>query len=79
MSKSDLLVMDEMAKNNQDIKCTTTVVNVQKVKAGAHLTFVIDGITGQQIMNDMACNGGEYVCIAYVINRKQYQLIKNQL
>lgn len=78
MSKSDLLVMDEMAANNQDIRCTTTLLDVQAVKQGATIKFGIDGPPGQRIMAGIVNNAeDQLICIAYVINKKQFFEIKN--
>jgi len=75
--KSDLLVLQEMSEKNLDIRCTTTVTNIKAVKQGAIITFGIDGATGQQLMVDAAVGSNEFICVCYVVNRKQFLEIKN--
>lgn len=75
--KSDLLVLQEMANADLDIRCSPTLVEAKKVKQGGHLTFGIDADSLQKIIG--ASLGGEpYVCVCYIANQKQFFELKNK-
>lgn len=77
MAKSDLIVMQEMASQNMDIRCSASLIEVKKVKGGASISFGIDDATGQMLMREFAANNVEHYCIMYVVNKEQFDKLKN--
>lgn len=74
---TDFEVLGQMAANNMDILSSTNLVNIQKVKAGGHVTIGVDGATAQMLMVDALKEEHEYISVLYVVNKKQFFDIKN--
>lgn len=68
--KSDLLVMGEMASQNLDISCATTVVQFRTVKAGGHVTMGVNAQTIHNLAQDT------HVAILYMVNREQFMALQ---
>lgn len=66
MSKSDLLVMQEMCKANEDIACFPDFVEIKTVKAGIHVTMGAPREALQKLMSN------DYALILYMVNKKQF-------
>lgn len=77
MAKSDLLVLQEMANSDLDVRCSPTVVEVKKVKQGGLLTFGIDADSFNKIIGS-SFGQEKYVCVCYIANQKQFFEIKNK-
>ena len=75
---TDFEVLGQMASNSMDIRSATALVNIQKVKAGGHITIGVDGATAQMLMVDSMKNEPEYITVLYVVNKKQFFDIKNK-
>lgn len=65
-TKSDMEIMLEMARNDQDISMSPNFVRCDTVKAGGH---VVMGTDRETIMKLMA---GGYTCALYVIKNDQF-------
>lgn len=72
---TDQQVMHEMAQANKDIRLSTTFVELKKVKQGALISFGVD----EKVMNDVLFHQEEYYLVAYIINKKDFDEIKNTL
>jgi hypothetical protein len=77
-SMSDLLAMATMAKENLDIKSTTTIKEVKDNKRGAFITMQIDSETAQQLMLGIATGEATHVPVLYVVNYAQYEEVTNR-
>lgn len=75
MKKTDLEVMNEMAKSNMDIKSTTHIMGTAICRGGAKLTMGYDKETHHVVANSVFGDPTHYV-IAYVINREQFDKLK---
>lgn len=75
--KSDFEVMDQMVKANKDIKATTTITEMQMVKQGGKITFGIDKDTYHKVAKSFALGTREYLVIAYVIDRAQFEELRD--
>lgn len=75
--KSDLLVLQEMANADLDIRCSPTVIAAKTVKQGGEITFGIDADSVQRIMSSNF-GGEQYVCVCYIANAKQFFNLKNK-
>ena len=75
---SDLEVMKRMVDEDKDIRATTTLTEMKKVKKGGKMTFGIDDKTYHDISKAFALNTGEYYVIAYIVNAKEFEEIKKQ-
>lgn len=75
---SDLLVIDSMAKANQDVSLSTNLVQVKSCNAGGLITMGVDSEALNKII-EAACGNNEYIICLYVINREQFKLEKQKL
>lgn len=79
MEKTDLEIMNEMVKtNNQGIKCSTTLVQMELKKKGGEITMGIDEKTHHEVSKSMILKEGKYAVLLYVIDMKEFNKIKNQ-
>lgn len=75
--KSDLEIMAEMAKANQDISMFPDLIEANKAKGGFKITFGVPEAVGYQIARDMVFpSTSDYYTVMYRINRKQFDEIK---
>jgi hypothetical protein len=75
---TDFEIMQEMGGKNMDIRMTGTVIGAQQVKAGGHITFGVDSATFQIIINQMATGETTHYVAMYVVNKEQFDKIKQQ-
>lgn len=73
MSKSDLVVLQEMASDNKDIRASSTLVETKRVKQGGLVTIGVDTKT----VTDLSLTD-DYLAVLYVVNKKQFNELKNQ-
>ncbi len=75
MSKSDLIVLQQMAEGNMDISSSSTLISAEKVKQGGKITF---GISEQALMNVMnnVTETPTHYAVVYIINKKQFDKLK---
>ncbi len=71
---TDQQIMHEMAQANKDIRLSTTFVRLEQSKKGGLITFGID----HKAMNDVLFNQEEYYLVAYIINKNDFNKIKNK-
>lgn len=74
---TDFEVMQKMSQDNLDIRMTGTIVRADMVKAGGHITFGVDRNTFNDIAMQMAAGEKKYLVAMYVVNKEQFDLIKN--
>ncbi|WP_147368014.1 hypothetical protein [Fibrisoma montanum] len=67
---SDLMVMDEMADCDMDIRCSTTMVSAQSCSQGGHVTMGVDADSLLKLFT------GESVAVLYIVNKKEFFGIK---
>lgn len=72
---NDLEKMSKMAKENMDISMTGTVLSADKVKQGGKITFGVDDVTFNKIINQMATGETTHYVAMYVINKKQFDVL----
>lgn len=61
-----------MAKNNQNIRMSGTLVSANTVKAGGHITMGIDHGTTV----DLVVNPDKYYVALYVVDKAQFDALK---
>lgn len=71
--KSDFQVMQEMSDKNLDIRMSSALIIVQSVKQGGLITMGVDDKT----LRDVAINTENYYIALYVVDKKQFDQIKN--
>lgn len=77
--KTDLEIMNQMVKDNLDIRCTTTLTGAKTVKQGGEISFGVDKKTLQDLAMPLAIGVEEkYYTICYVINVEQFEKIKKE-
>jgi len=74
MEKSDLLVMNEMADKDLDIKMSPHFVSAKTAKGGGHVTMGVP----KKIIQDLVLNDGKYYVGLYIVNKEQFDQIKNR-
>ncbi len=73
---TDFEVMQKMSQDEMDIRMSTTIVKVDMVKAGGHVTFGVDRNTFNDLLH-MAAGKKHYLIAMYVVNKEQFDNIKN--
>lgn len=77
--KSDFEVMQIMSKNNMDIACTGEQVSFNRVpkRGGGEVTFGIGSPQFDHLINQAANGKKTHYAIVYIINKEQFDKIKN--
>jgi hypothetical protein len=78
MSKSDLVVMQEMAKADMDIACSTNLVGGKKVKQGGIIEIGIAPEVWSVLSEQMVSGNVTHYVIAYIINKEQFDKLKGE-
>lgn len=76
MSKSDFIVMSEMSQANMDISMCFEIVNLKRVRGGGHITIGVGEDAISKMMNSVISTKPTYYCALYIINREQFDKIK---
>jgi hypothetical protein len=78
--KSDFLVMHEMSKNNMDIACAIETTNFQRhpKRGGGTVTIGVASPHFDHLINQAASGEITHHAILYIVNKKQYDEIKNK-
>lgn len=66
-----------MASENMDIALCPDLISADKVKGGGKLTFGVPDQAFYKVINSMAGSGEKYYAVVYIINKKQFEKIKN--
>lgn len=77
--KSDLLVMHEMCVSNMDIACAVDQLNLQRdeKRKGGKVTFGVASPQFDYLINQAATGKTTHYAILYIINKEQFDKIKN--
>lgn len=70
--KSDFEVMKQMADENKDIRMSPHFVEAKLASGGGHVTMGVDA----QVIKDLAFKEGEYLVALYIVNKHQYNELK---
>lgn len=76
--KTDFEVLHQMMKENKSIKVTTELTEIKMVKKGGKMTFGIDAETYHDISKSYALGKGTHYVVAYIIDKKEFDKIKDQ-
>jgi hypothetical protein len=76
-AKTDMQAIDEMASKNMDVKMSGNLIKADKRKYGGEITFGVDHETFGQIINQMVTGITSHYAVVYVINKEQFDKIKN--
>jgi hypothetical protein len=76
---TDMQVIDKMASENMDVRMcgNCNLISADKNKHGGKITFQTDAETFQLIVNQMVTGNNTHYVAMYVINKKQFDKIKN--
>jgi len=74
----NLKVLEKMGEARMDIRASHQIAEVKSVKNGGLLSFGIDRNCLADITRDRLLRGGKYVCVAYIVNREQYESLLNE-
>jgi hypothetical protein len=75
---NDFDVLNQMSKRGLDIKAATDVTGMNKDKRGGIIKVGVDAATFQQVALSYANGDGQYGCILYIVNMKQFNEIKSK-
>lgn len=79
MKKSDFIVMDEMIHNNMDIACAVEQLNFTRNKKGGLVTFGVASPQFDYLINQAANGKTTHYAILYIVNKEQFDKIKNSV
>lgn len=78
--KSDLLVINEMVEKNMDISASVDLLNFerQKKRNGGLVTIGVACPAFDHLINQAATGDITHLAVLYIVNRKQFEEIKNK-
>lgn len=76
---TDMQVIDKMASEEMDVRMcgNSNLISAVKNKHGGKITFQTDAGTFQLIVNQMVTGNNTHYVAMYVINKEQFDKIKN--
>lgn len=78
---TDFEVFDKMATDGADISMCPDVISADKVRKGGKITFGVPLDIFEKVMGSMSATvtgkGEQYYTIMYVVNKKQFDKLKN--
>ena len=73
---NDLEKMSLMAKNNQDIKMSGNILEIQKVKQGGKITLGIDPATAETLLNQYGTGVTTHYVALYIVNKNEFDKLE---
>lgn len=74
--KSDLIVLQEMASQNLDIRSFTHLLGGKKAKGGGILEIGVDSATFQTLAVQMFSSKTTHYVVTYIVNKEEFDKLK---